>query len=301
MAKQIEGVSERILNCAKEEFLDKGYTDASLRVIAAAAETSTNSIYVRFKDKEGLFSAIVEPVLNEMIERFLKIQETFYHMDQASQRAHMAEYADGGTMELVQYMYDHLDEFRLLLDASYGTRFHNFVDELVRIEVEYEGAVQATNEMSSSMIEYINGIEVIKAFNQGKTSYARLAEKVRANAQYYFDWMRRSQLGMSMAYAFFPAQMLTVLPFGWLFYTHGTPSIGTFLTVIIDPENEAVIQKAVARLVADKTVTDIEAVCMILARAEYLVLPQRTRPKKQVEGRQELSALYGNSACCNDN
>ncbi len=62
-------------------------------------------------------------------------------------------------------------------------------------------------------------------------------------------------------------------------------------TAYIDPENEAVIQKAVARLVADKTVTDIEAVCMILARAEYLVLPQRTRPKKQVEGRQELSAL----------
>lgn len=120
---------------------------------------------------------------------------------------------------------------------------------------DYKGAVQATNELSSSMIEYINGIEVIKAFNQGKTSYARLAEKVRANAQYYFDWMRRSQLGMSMAYAFFPAQMLTVLPFGWLFYTHGTLSIGTFLTVIIDPENEVVIQKAVARLMADKTVT----------------------------------------------
>ncbi len=37
MAKQIEGVSERILNCAKEEFLDKGYTDASRRVIASAA------------------------------------------------------------------------------------------------------------------------------------------------------------------------------------------------------------------------------------------------------------------------
>ena len=98
---------------------------------------------------------------------------------------------------------------------------------------DYEGAVQATNEMSSSMIEYINGIEVIKAFNQGKTSYARLAEKVRANAQYYFDWMRRSQLGMSMAYAFFPAQMLTVLPFGWLFYTHGTLTAEAFVTVII--------------------------------------------------------------------
>ena len=98
---------------------------------------------------------------------------------------------------------------------------------------DYAGAVEATNEMSGTMIEYIHGIEVIKAFNQGKKSYARLVEKVRANAQYYYDWMRRSQLGMSMAYAFFPAQMLTVLPIGWLFYLHGTLSAGTFITVII--------------------------------------------------------------------
>ena len=112
MAKQIEGVSERILACAKAEFLDKGYTDASLRTIAAAAETSTNSIYVRFKDKEGLFSAIVEPALSQMTERFLKIQEAFCQMNSDEQTAHMAEYADGGTAELVDYMYDHLDEFR---------------------------------------------------------------------------------------------------------------------------------------------------------------------------------------------
>ena len=97
----------------------------------------------------------------------------------------------------------------------------------------YEGAVKATTEMSGTMIEYINGIEVIKAFNQGKASYSKLTDKVRANAQYYYDWMRRSQLGMSMAYAFFPAQMLTILPFGWLFYIRGTLSVETFVTVII--------------------------------------------------------------------
>lgn len=137
MAKQIEGVAERILTAAEQEFLEKGYVDASLRTIATAANTSTNSIYVRFGDKEGLFSAIVEPVLSEMIERFLKIQETFHQMDRAAQAAQMPEYSDGGTAELMDYMYEHLDAFRLLLDASYGTRFHNFVDELVRIEVEY--------------------------------------------------------------------------------------------------------------------------------------------------------------------
>ena len=137
MAKQIEGVAERIVIAAKHEFLEKGYVDASLRTIAVAADTSTNSIYVRFGDKEGLFSAIVEPVLSEMIERFIRIQEAFHQKDSAAQAAQMPKYSDGGTAELVDYMYEHLDEFRLLLDASYGTRFHNFVDELVRIEVEY--------------------------------------------------------------------------------------------------------------------------------------------------------------------
>lgn len=137
MARQIEGVAERIVDAAKREFLDKGYVDASLRTIAVEADTSTNSIYVRFGDKEGLFSAIVEPVLNEMTERFIRIQERFHLMTPEEQAERMPKYADGGTSELIDYMYEHLEEFRLLLDASYGTRFHNFVDELVRIEVEY--------------------------------------------------------------------------------------------------------------------------------------------------------------------
>lgn len=98
---------------------------------------------------------------------------------------------------------------------------------------DYAGAVQATSEMSSTLIEYINGIEVIKAFNQGKNSYARLTDKVRYNAQYYVNWMKKCQLGMAIAYAFFPAQMLTVLPVGWLLWLHGSLTAETFLTVII--------------------------------------------------------------------
>lgn len=68
---------ERIMECAKKEFLAKGYTDASLRMIASEAGTSTNSIYVRFQDKEGLFGAIVEPVYEEFMSRFINIQEMF--------------------------------------------------------------------------------------------------------------------------------------------------------------------------------------------------------------------------------
>ena len=98
---------------------------------------------------------------------------------------------------------------------------------------DYAGAVKATTEMSSTIVEYINGIEVIKAFNQGSKSYARFTDKVLYNAQYYVNWMKKSQLGMALAYAFFPAQMLTILPAGWLFYQNGSLTAETFLTVII--------------------------------------------------------------------
>ena len=79
----------------------------------------------------------MEPVLNEMTERFIWIQEKFHQMSAEEQAEIMPKYADGRTLELIDYMYAHLDEFRLLLDSSYGTRFHNFIDALVRIEVEY--------------------------------------------------------------------------------------------------------------------------------------------------------------------
>lgn len=137
MAKQIEGVYERILECAKKEFLDKGYTDASLRTIASEAETSTNSIYVRFKDKEGLFSAIVQPAVNGMMDMFMEVQETFHNFDREKQRQEMGNYTEHEMDRLMDYIYDNLDAFRLLLDASYGTRFQHFVDELVRVEVKY--------------------------------------------------------------------------------------------------------------------------------------------------------------------
>lgn len=67
MAKQIEGVSERILACAKEEFLEKGFSEASLRSIAAKADTTTGSIYSRYGGKEELFGEIVEPAAEYLI------------------------------------------------------------------------------------------------------------------------------------------------------------------------------------------------------------------------------------------
>lgn len=118
MTKPIEGVSERILACAREEFLEKGYSEASLRTIAAKADTTTGSIYSRFGDKEGLFCAIVEPAAEGLTQIFLKTQEAFHAREAEEQPKVMEDYVVGGMDEMLDYVYDRFDDFRLLLDAS---------------------------------------------------------------------------------------------------------------------------------------------------------------------------------------
>ena len=98
---------------------------------------------------------------------------------------------------------------------------------------DYEGAVKTTQEMNGTVVEYINGIEVIKAFNQGKSSYAKFTDRVRANASYYYNWMKKSQFGTAAAYAIMPATLVTILPVGWLWYRNGSLPIETFIMVII--------------------------------------------------------------------
>lgn len=137
MAKQIGGVYENLFLCAKTEFLKKGFKDASLRVIAQEAGTSTGSIYTRFGSKEGLFRSIVEPCATELKRMFLDTQETFHNYDAATQEKVMPDYTRNGQSEMLDYIYAHFEEFQLLLDASYGTRFERYLHELVDIEVEY--------------------------------------------------------------------------------------------------------------------------------------------------------------------
>lgn len=157
VSKPIEGVSERILASAKEEFLEKGYSDASLRTIAAEADTTTGSIYSRYKDKEGLFGAIVDPVAEHLIELFLETQEHFHALEASRQNEMMEECLSVGMLRMVDDIYDHFEEFQILLDASHGTRYTDFVERLVDIETEYTykymEAVQVQNETSQLVTE----------------------------------------------------------------------------------------------------------------------------------------------------
>ena len=59
-------LAESILNAAQEEFLNKGYEDSSLRVIARKANTTLGNIYHYFPSKEALLIAVCTPAVEAM-------------------------------------------------------------------------------------------------------------------------------------------------------------------------------------------------------------------------------------------
>lgn len=98
---------------------------------------------------------------------------------------------------------------------------------------KYEGSVQASRQMNNAVVEYVNGIEVIKAFNQSAKSYQKYTDAVNYDASYFYNWMKSCQWPMSAYTAICPATLLTVLPLGFLFYAGGSLTVADFITVII--------------------------------------------------------------------
>jgi len=136
MAKQIKGVTDKLLFYAKEEFLEKGFKDASLRVIAENANTSTSSIYTRFKDKEGLFNAIVKLAADNFKQNFQEALDTFDQMSPMDWDK-MMEFTNKHLESLLDMIYEDLVAFKLLVCHSEGTVFSDFIHDIVELEVKY--------------------------------------------------------------------------------------------------------------------------------------------------------------------
>lgn len=132
----MEGVTDRLLDCAKVEFLENGYKDASLRVIAEKAGTSTSSIYTRFGDKEGLFNAIVRTAAGSFESKFRDEIELFDRMPPMDWDS-MLEYTDKQQNILVDMIYEDFSAFKLLVCHAEGTVFSDFIHNVVEIDVEY--------------------------------------------------------------------------------------------------------------------------------------------------------------------
>jgi ATP-binding cassette subfamily B protein len=92
---------------------------------------------------------------------------------------------------------------------------------------------QASKKMNENIIEYINGMEVIKVFNQTTSSFKKYSSSVKNYTKYTLDWYKMSYNYMTLYDVFLPATLLFVLPIGMVLYLGGTLSIGAFILGIL--------------------------------------------------------------------
>lgn len=134
MSYSSEQSKSRMLSCAQEEFLTCGYEKANLRRIAEKAHVTTGALYNHFSGKDALFDALVADVAREMFDQYRRQHE------QASQAMAQGNYAgwEGaavhGSHWIIDFIYQHFAEVRLLLCCSEGTKWTGFLEPFIELE-----------------------------------------------------------------------------------------------------------------------------------------------------------------------
>ncbi|SCW51383.1 transcriptional regulator, TetR family [Ruminococcaceae bacterium YRB3002] len=124
---------KRIVEAAKKEFLEYGFKDASLRRIAADADIQVSGLYKHFANKEEMFASLVDPVIEGLIECLHGIEDNYLdeidEVDSANLWEDQAE-----PVRAMEYIYDHIDEFKLIICRSQGTRYESFTHDIAILE-----------------------------------------------------------------------------------------------------------------------------------------------------------------------
>ncbi len=140
MSYSSEQTKERILACAAQEFLANGFAGANLRTIATNAKATTGAVYNHFNGKDGLFEAIVGDFAATLLELYIKLHNdvaSSYDFDSADDNEAMGK----GTFAVLDYLYQHFELAKLLFCCAGGTKYENFVHQMV--EVEEQSTIKA--------------------------------------------------------------------------------------------------------------------------------------------------------------
>lgn len=133
---------EKLLASARQEFLEKGYMQASLRNICRNAGVTTGALYFFFEDKEDLFANLVqEPLLKlyQMMSEHYQGEaanppEILHSLDDFGDDLEMAK-------QIIYFMYQYYEEFQLLLVKSQGSSFEHCADQFVTVSEQHYRAM----------------------------------------------------------------------------------------------------------------------------------------------------------------
>ena len=136
MAESSGETKNKLLESAKNEFLEKGFISASLRKIAANAGVTTGAMYRHFKDKDSFFCALVNDAI-ETTKKVIMLADSNNHADLTFSRMHThIDSEKKSTERFLDYMYEHFDAFTLLLTKSAGSTHEHFQEDICELYTE---------------------------------------------------------------------------------------------------------------------------------------------------------------------
>ena len=89
---------------------------------------------------------------------------------------------------------------------------------------QYAAYMEANNHVNSIIIEYVEGIEVVKAFNQSTSSYEKFVNAVQSFKEFTLAWFKSTWKSMNLMMAIMPTTLLGALPVGLLLVQNGSIS-----------------------------------------------------------------------------
>ena len=111
-----------LIQCAKKEFMEKGFVGASLRGICQKAGVTTGALYFFFQDKDDLFCEVVGNFMDRLNE-ILREHFSFEVREMESGKA--KEHDDSSDFEavaqVVHELYTYRDEVLLVLTKAQGS------------------------------------------------------------------------------------------------------------------------------------------------------------------------------------
>ena len=144
---------EKVKKAIRDEFLEKGYEEASIRSIGARAGMTSAGLYRHYADKEAMFNAMVEPLIASVKAWTQRHTEKKYDL------------VDGGKpkdelfgetfIDLIrEVILPRRDEFVLLMTRSHGTKYENFIHDYVEEnQKEFLGAIRYLKDKGYPVID----------------------------------------------------------------------------------------------------------------------------------------------------
>lgn len=102
-----------------------------------------------------------------------------------------------------------------LAAIPFGIMTRNFTEK-------YDAYMKANNHVNSVIVEYIEGIEVVKAFNQATSSYEKFSKAVDSFKDYTVAWYQSTWKLMYLAFSVLPSTLLVSLPVGLILFANGS-------------------------------------------------------------------------------